>query len=144
MPFTAEKLCTLFLKKEEKNLNLEFIFGIGANEVRQMDREGEAQKNTVVLFHVLLFLHKSGEHSAETLNINIYLLMQWSDDKVAEVLYNIIYECNEAKRELQRLYIILMQLSRTKWQQGFTYLYYKCNEAKTIMLKMHQITGMSI
>ena len=76
MPFTAEKLFTLFLKKEEKNLNLEFIFGIGANEVRQMDREGEAQKNTVVLFHVLLFLHKSGEHSAETLNINIYLLMQ--------------------------------------------------------------------
>ena len=71
-----ELFTLVFEKSDKKNLNLEFIVGNGANEVRQMDREGEAQKNTVVLFHVLLFLHKSGEHSAETLNINIYLLMQ--------------------------------------------------------------------
>ena len=41
-----------------------------------------------MLFYVVVFLHKSGEHSAETLHIIIDL-------------------CNEAMRMLQRLYIIL-------------------------------------
>ena len=44
MPFTAKILFTLFLKKQEYELNLRFIVGIGANKVRQMDRRGEAQK----------------------------------------------------------------------------------------------------
>ena len=68
----SQKLFTLFLKKIEKYLNLGFIVRIGANEVRQMDRRGEAQKKATVLFYVVVFVHKSGEHSAETLHINIY------------------------------------------------------------------------
>ena len=37
-----------------------------------MDREEEAQKNTVVLFYVVAFLYRSGEHSAEALHIFIF------------------------------------------------------------------------
>ena len=64
------------------------------------------RKNTVVLFYVVAFLYKIGEHSAEALHIYIY-------------------KCNEAMTKLQWLYMIyfMSAMKQREGGRGFTYKY---------------------
>ena len=103
MPFTAWNVHSIF-EKERKRIYV-FNHCLTWGKFSQANgQEGRGAENTIVLFYVVMLLHKSGEHSAETLHILWFtsamkqwrwcrgftyyeLRMQWSNEGVAEALH---------------------------------------------------------
>ena len=122
----------IFEKARKKNSIFFLLLELGQMKSGKWTRTGGRRKH-ILIFHVVMFVYRSGEHSAETLHIIIYkcneamtklqrlvqwssdekealhkyIRVQWSNDQVAVAIHNIIYECNEATMVLLRLYIIL-------------------------------------
>ena len=98
--FQLEKSYIWFLKKEIKRIYYQFYFWT-LGQMRSGKWTGrEAQKTQLYCLNVVIYVHKSGEHSAET-HYNgamkqwricrgftyLYLWVQWSKDSVAEALH---------------------------------------------------------